>query len=249
MPDSLINPQNRRETDDGIVYFERAHLIHNDTTYRRLAIHTHFIEIGECYLELAKKYVAPVARPGDILSISEKIIAMCQQQVVHRKDIKVGFWAKLLSKFARGNIHGPGVSEAPKMQLAINLAGLPRILFASFMGALGKFIGKRGLFYKIAGHGIAGIDGLYPDSDFEIYKNMALLNPANPEKVCQELEDLLNIGVMLVDANDLNVEIFGKSSLLKNLSDEDLCGTIMDNPAGQNAELTPFILIRNTTYQ
>lgn len=244
MPDSLNNPNNRHETDCGIVYFERAHLIHNGTTYRRLAIHTHFIEIGECYLELAKKYIAPLMQKGDILSLAEKAIAMCQEQIVHRKDIKVGFWAKLLAKFARGNIHGPGVSEAPKMQLSIDLAGLPRILFASFMGALGKLVGKRGLFYKIAGHGIAGIDGLYPDSDFEIYKDMALLNPKNPQKVCQQLENLLGIGVMLVDANDLNVEIFGRSNLLKDFSAEDLCGTIMDNPAGQNAELTPFILIR-----
>ena len=244
MSDSLNNPKSRFETDDGIIYFERAHLIHNGKTYRRLAIHTHFVEIGECYLELAKKYIAPLAQKGDILSIAEKAIAMCQEQIVHRKDIKVGFFAKLLSRFAMGNRHGPGVSEAPKMQLAIDLAGLPRILFAAFMGGLGKLVGKRGLFYKIAGNGIAGIDGLYPDSDFEIYKNMALLNPKNPEKVCQDFEDLLGIGAMLVDANDLNVELFGRSSLLKDLPKEDLCGVIMDNPAGQNAELTPFILIR-----
>ena len=48
---------------------------------------------------------------------------------------------------------------------------------------------------------------------------------------------------MIVDANDLNVEILGKSSSLE-YSDEVLEKIIKDNPAGQSHQLTPIILIR-----
>ena len=49
--------------------------------------------------------------------------------------------------------------------------------------------------------------------------------------------------MMIVDANDLNVELLGRSSQLKQ-SDKDLLDLIRDNPAGQDRQLTPFILIR-----
>ncbi|MCL2545855.1 MAG: F420-0--gamma-glutamyl ligase [Oscillospiraceae bacterium] len=242
MSDSRNNPESRRE-ENGIAYYERCDVVHDGVTYQRLAVQTHFVERGESYIELVEHYIAPLLQDGDMLSISEKIISMCQNNVVERKDIKIGFWAKLLARFASSNKHGPGVSEPPKMQLAIDLAGLPRILWATICSAAGKLFGKRGLFYKIAGHGIDGIDGLYPQSDFAAYREMALLNPREPDKVCAEVEAILGVPVMLVDANDLTVTIFGKSPSMA-LSDADLCAIIKDNPAGQNDELTPLILIR-----
>ena len=43
--------------------------------YLRHAIQTHFVEIGEDYIELVNRYVKPLYEEGDLLSISEKIIA------------------------------------------------------------------------------------------------------------------------------------------------------------------------------
>ena len=51
-------------------------------TWARHAIQTHFVQVGESYLDLIEKYVLPVYQPGDILSSSEKVIAMCQKRVV-----------------------------------------------------------------------------------------------------------------------------------------------------------------------
>ena len=56
--------------------------------YNRYAIQTHYVQIGEDYLELIKKYVLPYYKEGDILSISEKIISLCQKRVVYKKDMK-----------------------------------------------------------------------------------------------------------------------------------------------------------------
>ena len=48
---------------------------------------------------------------------------------------------------------------------------------------------------------------------------------------------------MIVDANDFGREILGKSDDIK-LNDDELKQIIRDNPAGQERELTPLILIR-----
>ena len=48
---------------------------------------------------------------------------------------------------------------------------------------------------------------------------------------------------MIVDANDLDVAMLGHCSQLTQ-SNEELLDLIRDNPAGQDRQLTPFILIR-----
>ena len=67
--------------------------------------------------------------------------------------------------------------------------------------------------------------------------------PENPDGVCDEVFEKTGVVMMIVDANDLNVELLGRSSQLKQ-SDKDLLDLIRDNPAGQDRQLTPFILIR-----
>ena len=81
-------------------------------------------------------------------------------------------------------------------------------------------------------------------SSFELYHDLALLNPKEPVKVCNDIQRELGIDCLLVDANDLSVVIFGKSDTLAPVPDQDLIAMIKDNPAGQSDELTPLILIK-----
>ena len=242
------NIEEDKKVENGVVYYDRGVVTVEGKHYQRLAVQTHFVERGESYLELMEKYVVPVTKEGDILSISEKIIAMCQNNVVEMKDVKPGFWAKLLARFASYGSHGLGLHQEHKMQLAINLAGLPRILLATFCSAVTKLFGKKGVFFKIAGHGIAGIDGFYPYSSFELYKTTALLNPREPDAVCEEIHEKYGIMCMIVDANDLAADIFGRCLALT-MDWEQLHAIIKDNPAGQADELTPLILLREVSVQ
>ena len=59
----------------------------NGKTYARHAIQTHFVQVGESYVELVEKYVKPVWQPGDLLSSSEKIIGLCQKRVVYKLSL------------------------------------------------------------------------------------------------------------------------------------------------------------------
>ena len=212
-------------------------------TWARHAIATHFVTVGESYIDLMERYVKPVYQEGDILSMSEKVIAICQKRVVTEEELKPGFWAKVLSRFVHQTSAGPGMGLPIKMQFAINVCGLPKILWAAFRAAIDKLRGVRGTFYRIAGLEVSGLDGFYGE-DIPEYEHMGVRIPENPAGVCDEIFEKTGILSMIVDANALAQEILGKCSALKDWPDEKLSGLIGDNPAGQVRQLTPFILIR-----
>ena len=210
--------------------------------YARCAIKTHFVQVGESYIDLVRTYVSPLAQPGDIVSSSEKIIALCQGRVVYKKDMHVGALARFLSRFASTSTAGIGVNSPYKMQFAIDEAGAVRVIWASVCAGVGKLFGRRGVFYEMVGQEVSGLDGFY-DHEFTEYGDFGIRIPADPDGVCDEVERACGVQMMIVDANDLNVEILGHAQSI-DLDDETLKELIADNPAGQSRELTPFILIR-----
>jgi len=235
--------ENRRERD-GVTYFVRGTREVDGVRYQRYAVQTHFIGRGEDYREIARRYLKPLVSGGDMVTLGEKVISMCQNNTVEMKDVRLGFWAKFLSRFATSNSNGIGMDEPYKLQLAINMKGLPLILWACFCGAAARVFGRRGVFYEIVGQVVAGIDGFYSHSSFETYHTLAVLNPKEPDKVCADFEEELGVGCVLVDANDIAIEILGRSPLLADKSAAFLAELIRDNPAGQDDELTPFLIVR-----
>lgn len=214
----------------------------NGVTYARHAIQTHFVQVGESYVDLVERYVKPLYQPGDLLSSSEKIIGLCQRRVVYKKDMKLSRLAKFLSRFASHSSAGIGVDSPWKMQFAIDQCGALRVIWAAICAGVGKLFGKRGIFYDMVGQEVSGLDGFY-DHEFQEYGQFGIRLPENPGGVCDEIEAATGVQAMIVDANDLNIEILGKASSVT-LDDETLKALIRDNPAGQSRELTPFILIR-----
>ncbi len=238
------NLDEQRRNENGVEYFDRGTLEgRNGRRYDRYAIHTHFIEVGEDQAELVRRYVLPIAKPGDVLAFGAKVMAMCTKNVRTKDEVHPGFWAKLLAPFAGINETGVGMHEPYKLQLVIDMVGAPRVVFAAFVAAVTRPFGVHGLFYKICGHGVAGIDGFYFRSSFERYKSLALINPPNPVELCDALEKETGIPVVLMDANDIDQNQLGKCSDFP-LTDDEIQDAMRDNPCGQGDELTPFILIR-----
>lgn len=213
-------------------------------SYARYALKTRFVEIGDDLIPLVEEYACPMWQPGDVLSISEKIVALCQKRVVYRKDIHPGFWAKLLYRFVGVTPAGPGAGTAHKMQLIIMECGLWRVLFAALCSALTKPFGKKGVFYRMCGNDVGGIDGLIDyDISFPEYVNFAILSPLYPDDVCREIEYRTGIPCVIIDACDVDVQILGKSEGVGQ-SKELLRQILADNPAGQDDEQTPLLLLR-----
>lgn len=211
--------------------------------YLRHAIKTRFITTDDNYLDVIKEYVSNIYQEGDIISISEKIISLCQNRIIKREDIKIGWWAKVLSKFAcQKNRGGYGVGMTINMQYAIDKVGLFRVLLASVASGITKLFGIKGVFYKIVGREVSGLDGFY-DGAWDEYRDIGIEIPKNSNAVCNEIREKLGISSMIVDANDFGQVILGKSKDIK-LKDKILIQMIRDNPAGQGKQLTPLILIR-----
>ena len=214
----------------------------NNHTYERIPIRTHLIHFGEDLLSIIQKYVLPEFKEGDWIAISEKVVSVCQNNVRHISTVKAGLLAKLIVKGVKKYPNDIGYSRPEKMQVAIETSGKLRIILAMIFGAIGKVFGIRGIFWIIAGKRVAEIDGFNPDAMYP-YTEYVVLPPKEPEKVCQEIEDKLGCPSVIIDGNNINVKIIAKSQKVP--VDKKLCRLILlDNPMGQDNELTPFIIVR-----
>ncbi len=144
------NLEEQKREKDGITYFDRGVIEGRDgKKYERYAIQTHFVQRGEDQAALVEKYVRPLYREGDMLSFGAKVMCMCVESVKTRDEVKPGFWAKLLWRFAAINTTGVGMHEPYKLQLVIDICVLPRVLLAVFCSAVTKPFGIHGVFYKL----------------------------------------------------------------------------------------------------
>ncbi|MFW6283721.1 MAG: coenzyme F420-0:L-glutamate ligase [Minisyncoccales bacterium] len=210
--------------------------------FARYPIQTHFIKKSDSFEEVVSNYVVGKAQKRDIVVLSQKIVSIMQGRILKKEKVKISFLANFLSKFVKKTPVGFGVGNPYKMQVALNLAGRARIIFAAILGGMGKLFGIHGVFYKIAGNHISEIDGFYGKA-FKKYKKIGILGPKNCDEVCERLKDNFGFSFVVADINDIGGKILGKSSNLK--GKEDLLLSILrDNPAGQSNQRTPIILIR-----
>lgn len=208
----------------------------------RYPIKTHFIGVNDSFEDIIKRYVSPVAKQGDIIALGQKIVSILQKRIIYKKDVKVGFWAKFLSKFAKKTPYGFSVGNPLKMQVAINMAGLPRIFWAGTCSMVAKLFGISGAFYRVVGHQINELDGFY-GKFYPQYADMGILGPVDCDSLCDRLKERFSLSFFVADVNDLGANILGKSKDL--ISRENmLLKTLKDNPAGQSNEQTPIIIIR-----
>jgi hypothetical protein len=157
------------------------------------------------------------------------------------EEIKPSLLARILVKFVYKNPGGIGISMPESMEMAIRECGWLRILFAAFISAIGKLLGKRGWFYIIAGYRAAAIDG---PADYVIapYNRCVVLGPLEPDKTARQIAAALGCPVIITDINDLGGEILGASSPA---IDHGLMTRILkDNPLGQSKQQTPIGIIR-----
>ena len=76
-----------------------------------------------------------------------------------------------------------------------------------------------------------------------VYGYFVIRIPEYPSVVCNEIFEKTGVRAMIEDDNDLTRDILGKADCVT-LTVEQLCEIIRDNPAGQDDQCSPFILIR-----
>jgi hypothetical protein len=117
------------------------------------------------------------------------------------------------------------------------------MLFAMIAGGASRLLlRRRGDFYRIAGHRISEIDGFSP-ATVKPFDEFAMLGPQDPDAAAAEIASHIGAPVAIVDANNINVEILGTSEGFP-VDRTVVREVLLDNPLGQNDELTPIIVVR-----
>lgn len=214
--------------------------------YLRLPIKTRLIEFGDDLFELLVEYVEPRLQSGDILFVSEKIVCITQGRIIHRDDVKTSWLARFLSSKVRNHVgtekfRGFGHGTPPAMQLLIEEAGVPRVLFAALVSALTRPLGIKGAFYYLVGKQAKSID--CPMSfTLEQFKDYAKRAPLEPNKLARKIQERFGVETVIVDANYRGAFSLGKST--RAITEKFIQELLSDNPAGQDSEMTPFFLVR-----
>jgi len=207
-----------------------------DETIKTIPVKTHILRETDKLMDVLNKYVIPLSQEGDIVAIAESVIAILQGRAVYIETINPGYWATRLNRFFKQDA---SLSSPYSLEMAIREVGLWRILFAFTVGSLGKFIGRSGDFYRIAGRPAATIDD--PPGTMPPFDKYVVLGPKDPQKVSEEIKAKTGLDATVVDANDLGkVDVLG--STLKDK--EIIVKALKHNPQGNADEQTPIVLIR-----
>jgi len=209
--------------------------------FLRIPVKTKILSANDDMLEIIKEYGGKLLQKGDFISISESPLAITQGRAIPVSEIKIGRLAKILWRFVSKVKYGIGLRAPTSMQCAIDEAGSFRILFAAFVGALGKLVGRKGDFYRVAGMQAALIDAA-TTSPVPPYENCVIKGPKNPQKEAQRIKNALGFETAIMDINDIGgCWMIGGSD---GISKEFMEKVMKDNPQGQADELTPFCIIR-----
>jgi hypothetical protein len=213
------------------------------SSYARIPIRTRVVMPGDDLDAFIREYAADVVREGDLLFVTEKIVAITQGRSYLVEDIKPRKLAFFLSRYVTRTPYGIGLGMPETMEMALRECGTIRILFAAAVSAVTKLFGRKGDFYRIAGDKARAIDG--PTSGtIPPYNKAVVLGPERPREVAQHLKALLGgvSEVAVVDINDLGGNVLG--STLDKAEERRLVAILKDNPLGQGHQSTPLGIVR-----
>lgn len=208
--------------------------------FERYAVVTHLVRPGERLVQTLAPYLAGRVAAGDIIAVGEKIVAIAEGRAVLLRAVAPGWLARWLAARVSQRGHGLGLRRAETMEMAIREAGWPRIVLAAAAGAVGRLVGRRGDFYRVAGRRVAAIDGPGPTT-IPPYDRYIVLAPCRPERFCTALGRRVGAPVAVVDVNDLGSEVLAVSPGLDPALVQEL---LRDNPMGQGAQRTPVMVLR-----
>lgn len=224
---------------------QQLHATVDGTKWTRYPVKTRLALIDEDLNKFIEEHTAQYYKEGDIFCLASKVVSICNGYYVKESDLKVTWLAKYLVRFVKKWPNDPGFALPQKIQMAMDMVGLPRFLFALAGGAIMKYIFRKpGYFYILAGHNIGGIDGFVPEMYPEPLRGYGFYTPVNADKDAQEIENHFGYPVAILDGNNIENIVLGMSKKLSaQFTKEKLLEIIEGNPQGQSGN-TPILLLR-----
>lgn len=213
------------------------------SSYARIPIRTRVVMPGDDLDAFIREYAGDVVRDGDLLFVTEKIVAITQGRSYQLDEIRPRRLARFLSKYVTRTSYGIGLGMPETMEMALRECGTLRILLAAAVSAVTKLFGRRGDFYRVAGYKARSIDGPTAHT-IPPYNTAVVLGPEKPKQVAQHVQQLLSVTaeVAVVDINDIGGNILG--STMDAAGEKRLVAILKDNPLGQGHESTPLGIVR-----
>ncbi len=210
----------------------------------KIPIRTPLIREGDNLYEIVDKFTKGIRKKNDIITVSSCVAAMCEGRITTVDTIFPSFLARLVSRFV-SHKDVPFGGAAPlanpaAMEIAIKETGKFRILLAAVAGAIGRLLHKKGWFYIVAGEQAALIDD--PPAAIPPFDYAVIPGPKDSFAVSKKIEEQTGCRGAVIDANDLgNAWVVGHSN---GVPKEKLEIALSDNPAGNEDQQTPIIIVR-----
>ncbi|MEV7797831.1 coenzyme F420-0:L-glutamate ligase [Microbacterium foliorum] len=212
-------------------------------SYARIPLRTRVVMPNDDLDSVVMEYAKDAVQPGDLLFVTEKIVAITQGRSYRLDEISPRPLARFLSRYVVRTSYGIGLGMPETMEMALRECGTLRILFAAGVSVITKAFGRRGDFYRIAGDKARAIDGPTKNT-IPPYNQAVVLGPKDPRGVAERLKKMLggNLEVAVVDINDIGGNILG--STLDKAGERRLVEILGDNPLGQATQSTPMGIVR-----
>jgi len=215
-------------------------------TWLRIPVKTRLILKGDDLSDALSQGLSQAdIAPGkdDILFVSEKAVGASQGRyfLLDEGEVRPGRLAVFLSRHVTRTPAGIGLGIPETMQCAIDECGAARILLAAAAGFLGKLLGRKGDFYRVAGPRARSIDGP-TNGTLPPFNRAVSLAPLDPDGVARQLSERFGCGAAVVDINDLGGNILG--AWPKSVDRGLLVEILSDNPLGQGTQQTPAGIVR-----
>jgi len=203
----------------------------------KIPIRTHIVTEKDNIVDVVKKYTGEIVEPGDIIAVAESVVAITQGRAILPEKVRPGVLARFLCRFPGKD----GSLATPQaMHLAIGETGVPRIFLGVAAAAFGKMIGRKGDFYRVAGHHLTLIDDIA--GTMWPFDRHIILGPKDPYKIVEKIREETGAEAVIVDVNDIgNVDILGAS---KGINKKDLIKDLKDNPFGNDDQQTPIVILK-----
>ncbi|CAI5480954.1 unnamed protein product [Closterium sp. Yama58-4] len=201
-----------------------------------LAVPTHLL----CHLDdpllVLRHYAAPYLQPGDVVTLGETPLAIMQGGFRHPDSVPPGLLARLACLCF---LPASSLATACGMQVLVDLVGWVRVILAVIVAILARLLlGKRGVFYQLAGYQARLIDDI--TCTLPPYDQFITLGPLSVHETVRGLSAKLGCGLAVVDVNDLKkVKILAATA---GVDHKRLTTALLPNPAGNADQQTPIVI-------
>jgi hypothetical protein len=204
--------------------------------YVAIPVRTRLVRGGDDLAAVVRDAVRGIARPQDVVAVSETAVAIAQNRTIAAETIRPSRLAYVLSRRAGALAT---INQPESLQLVIDDVGAWRVAFAAAAHVAGRLAGRRGVFYRVLGEAIAAIDGY--TGTLPPFERTIVLGPEDPAGAACAIAVATGSHAVVVDANDLGVaKVLGASA---GVDAGRVAAALRGNPHGNGDEQTPIVVL------